>query len=924
MTTIRHSTTWSDQEKNQFRSLQEYLQQGLNQDLLFAPHADFIFEKLGKLGEGGMGVVYRVKDRRLGREAAMKVLLPGQASPATTERFLREAQITARLNHPCIPPIFESGKTANEQLYLLMQVIQGKALTQCIREYHDAGRPEARLRELLEQLIKISEALDYAHSRGILHRDIKPDNIMIGQFGEVMVMDWGIARDLNDSIDHPLNGPFGTQVDSVNPQQLTQEGAAIGTPGYMSPEQAGGDSVTERTDIFALGGLLMEILTDTQPVEGKNTIAIITATVSGIYRSPKKRDSSVPGELNSLTMRAMAYEPEKRYESAKAFGADLRNYLTGAPVQAHSYGPAERSQRWIKQHPKSILFVLVCFILSGVGLALGSAWRQQEQERIQATNDQARIERIFKNLTDAQNFASRGQSLEKIRAKLNPVLKDSGGSFPVYLSVARIYREAGFFKDCKEILEEAIEKHPPAYQALFFLHEIELQSSKKSGHNYFTEAYQRILSEARKRGDVNEFTLFAEALNAEKKNELKRALELYNKVEEANSRFAPLYNNRGYIKQRLGDKEGALKDYALCTKLAPNDYKAHYNAGLLYMKRSLFQKAIDEYDLCLKKNSQYFEAYINRAHCHGRLGNQRGALSDYKSALSVRRNDTKALTNLGLTYSVLGQHNKGIQYILRAREINPKLISVYSNLGVIYNRAGNREKSMLYLNRLVNESPTANNYFTRGYVRGNYDSEGAFSDYSRAIEIDSSYVKAWVNRGRIYRSRGQEDKAIQDFQSALEAKPNFHMAHHNLSISYFRLKNYKKALQSAQATIRCNPEYASAYLYKGLSLYEMGDTNAAIRSYSTALKYNVKYVLAYHNRARAYSRLRQYDKAIKDSSNAIILDPKFLLSRIQRAYDYKTTGAKTKALQDYQAALKLKPSPQQRGDIQKAMQKLIQ
>lgn len=930
MTTIRHSTTWSDQEKNQFRSLRDYLQRGLHQDPLFAPHADFIFEKIDKLGEGGMGIVYRVKDRRLEREAAMKVLIPDQVGPRSTERFLREAQITARLNHPCIPAIFESGKTADEQLYMLMQVIQGETLTARIRAYHDAGRPPEAFKDLLEQLIKVSDALHYAHSRGVLHRDIKPDNIMIGQFGEVMVMDWGIARDLHDSIDHPLQGPQGTHVDSANPMQLTQEGAAIGTPGYMSPEQAGGDVVNEKTDIFALGGLLMEILTDTQPVEGKNTIAIITSTVSGTYTSALKRDSSVPRELNSLTMKAMAYEPEKRYPSAKAFGQDLRNFLTGAPVSAHSYGAMERTQRWVKHHPKSMLGLFAFLFALGLGALLWSLWSQQEQERKRAENvaaqakeSQERVERLFRNLTEAQSLANRGQSLEEIQKTLAPVLEDAGGALPVYLSVARVYEDAGYFDPCKDVLERAIKAHPPAYEALFYLHELELKESKKSGHSFFTDAFNRIQKVAKDRGDVNEFTLFGDALRAEQENDLKRALELYNKVEEANSRFAPLYNNRGYVKQRLGDKKGAMADYERCTALAPNDYKAHFNAGLLLMNAARFSKAIDEFDLCLKKQPNYFEAYINRASCHSRLGNQRAALTDYKSAHMLRRNDTKALMNLGVTYSALGEHNKGIQFILRAREINPKQLSIYRNLGLIYDRAGDRKKSMQYLNRLVNEKPSADNYFTRGYVRGSYDPEGAFEDYTLAVQADSSYVKAWVNRGRIYKSRGQIDKAIQDFQSALEANPKFYMAHYNLALTYYKLQDYKKMLPPIQATLRYNPEYSGAHLYEGLAHYNLGDYAAAIQSFNKAIQFNPKYVVAYHNRARAYSKLGQYSKAINDSSSAVTLDSNFILSRIQRAGDYLRTGQKQKALKDYQAALQLKPSTAQERDIRGAIQRLL-
>ena len=220
----------------------------------FAPHAELAFEQRGELGRGGMGAVYRVLDRRMGREAALKLVL--EADAATLARFRREARLTAQLDHPAIPPVYEAGTTPSGQPYLLMRVVEGDPLSRRIERLHAEGPPPiartGALAALLQSLVQVSEAMAYAHSQGVIHRDLKPANVMVGRFGEVQVMDWGLARELSESeqVDQDLRQSVGEVISGA--EGLTQVGAVMGTLGYMPPEQAEGEVVGPAADVFAL------------------------------------------------------------------------------------------------------------------------------------------------------------------------------------------------------------------------------------------------------------------------------------------------------------------------------------------------------------------------------------------------------------------------------------------------------------------------------------------------------------------------------------------------------------------------------------------------------------------------------------------------------------------------------------------------
>ena len=318
-------------------------------DMLDLPIVDGASYTIGtEIGRGGMGRVIAARDRRLRRDVVIKVLHPGAAAT----RFQREALITAKLQHPSIVRVYDAGWLDGEQPFYAMERVRGTSLDRVVGNADDA---RARL-ALLPHVIAIAEAIAYAHSEGVIHRDLKPHNVLVGSFGETIVIDWGLAKDLRS-----------TDVDSIDPRpqvigsdDQTVAGAVMGTPAFMPPEQARGESADERSDIYAIGAILYSVLSGSPPISGERALEDASA---GAITPLREREPSVPPELASIVERAMAFSKLDRYGSAKELADELKRYSTGQLVSSHTYSMATLVRRWIKRHRTVLSVVTVATVL---------------------------------------------------------------------------------------------------------------------------------------------------------------------------------------------------------------------------------------------------------------------------------------------------------------------------------------------------------------------------------------------------------------------------------------------------------------------------------------------------------------------------------------------------------------------------------
>ena len=346
--------------------------------------------------KGGIGQVWVARDDDLGREVALKELLDDRAdNPALLNRFLEEAKITGQLEHPNIVPVYELASAAGpgESPFYTMRFVRGRTFGAAIRDYHrkrqagEAGPVE--LRELLNHFVAVCNALAYAHSRGVLHRDLKPTNVVLGDYGEAIVLDWGLAKVKGER--DPLASMLPVSLTGDSRHEGTIQGQVLGTPAYMPPEQAEGrlDLVNERSDVYGLGAILYEILAGEPPFSGHETTSVLRQVVTEPPDSPRRKVPATPPALEAVCLKALAKKPAERYASAKDLAADVGRWMADEPVSAWPEPVRVRAGRWARRHRPLVAAAAVLLVTAVIGLAVGTFLLSQANDRTKEQRDLA-------------------------------------------------------------------------------------------------------------------------------------------------------------------------------------------------------------------------------------------------------------------------------------------------------------------------------------------------------------------------------------------------------------------------------------------------------------------------------------------------------------------------------------------------------
>ncbi len=357
------------------------------------------FVEAAELGRGGMGRVVEAVDRALARPVAIKQALTTDTNDLL--RFEREVRITARLQHPNIVPILDAGRDPDGRPYYVMRKVDGRPLADLVEE---AATVRERL-ALVPNVLAAVDAAAYAHANGVIHRDIKPWNVLVGEFGETLLIDWGLARELGST---ELDRASGKLEDGDG---LTRAGKAFGTPGFMPPEQARGEAPDRRVDVYALGATLYHVLAGAPPLDGTSGTEAIDAAAANRGPELDKLSSEIPAELIAIVGKAMQPDRALRYADATELASDLRRFLAGQLVAAHDYSAAERLAKFVRKHRVAVAIGALSLIAIGVTAIVAVRNILDERDAAELARAEAETARASSDNNRNRALLGRAQSL---------------------------------------------------------------------------------------------------------------------------------------------------------------------------------------------------------------------------------------------------------------------------------------------------------------------------------------------------------------------------------------------------------------------------------------------------------------------------------------------------------------------------------
>ncbi len=444
------------------------------------------FRILRPHASGGLGAVFVALDAELNREVAVKQILPRHADDADSRRrFVLEAEISGGLEHPGIVPVYGLGTNDGGQPYYAMRFVRGDSLKEAIEQFHadaaagrEPGRRSLELRKLLGRFVDVCNAIEYAHSRGVLHRDIKPANVILGKHGETLVVDWGLAKPLGKSEASVDGGERTLMPSSSGGSAETLPGSALGTPAYMSPEQATGelDRLGPRSDVYSLGATLYCLLTGKPPFAG-DVGEVLRKVARGEFAHPRQLDSGIDPALEAICLKAMATRPEERYPSCLALKDDVERWAADEPVSVYRAPVSVRLARWARKHRTGVaigagLLQTAVVVLAVSTVLLGQSRARIDRERRAAESARARAQAINNFLVNdllgqadpERNPAGADLTVRQLLDRAARPLDDSGSAAlepgvegAVRSTIGNAYLELGLYREAADQLSRAVQ-----------------------------------------------------------------------------------------------------------------------------------------------------------------------------------------------------------------------------------------------------------------------------------------------------------------------------------------------------------------------------------------------------------------------------------------------------------------------------------
>ncbi len=845
-----------------------------------------------RLGAGGMGEVWKAWDSELNRWVALK-FLKGASDSDEIARFRREAQLAARLGHPNIAAIyaFEAG----DKPYLAMQFVDGRTL----RAPGAAGT-----RTVVAQLRDAAIAVDYAHGQGIIHRDLKPENLMVTASGHVFVMDFGLARPV--------------QSDS----RLTASGLVVGTPAYMPPEQARGETADARADVYALGATLYELLTHRAPFAGASVFDVLRKVIDEDPARPRSIEAGIDPELETIVLKCLEKDRERRYASARGLADDLGRWLAGEPISARAPTVGYRMRKWVARR-RAMAAVVVIAVLAFVVFAGALMWRQAGERRTNQSREAA--QRVYEeakrdlhalrlrsyrpgwHLTDAE-FAE----FDRLAARCREQMKAAGESGDGWWVVGRVHHVLGNDAEARECYERGRAAEPGHVACTLFLGQLIIERAlceryrtaerwkRKSLEQRAGEGL-RLVEEAVRRGGLPEIERdlaegYARAIRGDASAYAEQMLAKHAGRDfcEEFQLIAGLAAPRELV-ERAGKAIAARASYA----------EAWFWRTVGRDGRFEFSEALKDLDEALRINPRYREAYISRAMVRQALRDADGALADCDTLLRLSPRLAVGYVNRGVVRTNRGELQEAIRDYDAALAIDPDLVEAICNRGAVRVKLGDLEGAGREYEEALKRRPGfPSALYNRAFLkveRGDLD--GALRDYTAALEGDAEFFEAHVDRGEILLKRGEHDAALRDFEEAIRLNPNYARAYAKRGAAWELKKEMQKAIRDYDAALKLDPTNADAAFGRGNAWSALGRRDYAFRDFSLAIELNPSFAEARVNRAGIFIERGEFESALKDCAEALRARPGLTEARIAAANAHCAAGHPAKALVELDAAV---------------------
>ncbi len=800
-----------------------------------------------ELGRGGMGAVYQAWDTVLKRWVALKVLV-GTGARDEVARFKREAQTAAALRHPSIVGIYEVTELGDKHA-ISMEYIDGSSLA--------GGKLPAM--KAAEIMAEVAEAVEYAHTRGIVHRDIKPHNVMLNREGRPFVMDFGLAKSIE------------------GPSHITMAGTVVGTPSYMSPEQAEGrvSQVGKQSDVWSLGAVLYEVLTGRPPFKGTNPVETLKMVVQDDPVPPSRFNPAVLKDLETIVLKCLEKDRGRRYASAQALADDLRRFLRGQQIGARRAPVGAKLAREVRRRWVPIAAAGAAVVALAVGitvLASGSGRAQQVQSLIRKGETQVeggdlknallqfqtalaldpgnldvqkRIEDLQKRLAAADAEAERRKAeeerkraeaakrLAEARAKVQPEI-DQGRS-KLDRAQRSLYQAGADFAQTDQLLQEAAEHFgraialvpdlPTAYHLRGQVHfirqnwpaaEKDFSAAIAALATFSAALYDRgrtflemaadALGQERIRGPVaeEEARAFREKAKAD--------LAAYRKLGGGDAEQAEFAEA-----MLAASEQNHPKAIEICERLIArktnNEEVYKLKADACYAlgdrerdkarQQARYRQAAEAYSMAIDRRVNYPEAWLQRGHMLFHLEDRDGAIRDLEKAVSMNRPSASWYSlRAGIQYE-MGRNAEALADFERALQLSPNDAGILNNLGTLY-------------------------YQQKEYARSK-------DCYDRVLAVNAKNADALAGRGAARLAINDTAGALDDFNEALRLAPEKKDIRYRIAVAYYTRREWIKAEEEFTAYLSANPNAEQAHYYRAFCRYHQARYREAIQDWETCL-----------------------------------------------------------------------------------------